>query len=456
MSKEINWVVDEKGFEAEMQQQKNRSRAATAVDTEDWITLKETTNNSFVGYSTLETNTLVTRYRKVKAKGKEAYQLVLESTPFYAESGGQVGDQGTLDFNGECIPVIDTKKENNLIIHFCEQLPSSIDVPVIAKVDVSRRQSTAIHHSATHLLHAALRQVLGAHVAQKGSLVNDTQLRFDFSHFAKVTDEEINQIEKIVNQKIRENIPVVIKEMAKDDAVQLGAMALFGEKYGDIVRVVIIDPAYSIELCGGTHVGATGELGIFKIKSESAVAAGVRRIEALSGATAEAYIDEQLNQLTAVREALKNPKEIIKSVENLFAENNELKKKVESLEAKQIQILKQELLSKAETINGVAFIGSVTELSSADALKKLCFELKNNLTTYLVVLAANTDGKANVAVMVSEDLVNQKGLEAPKIIKEHIAGLIKGGGGGQKTLATAGGQDASNLVQVVEKVKSLL
>lgn len=453
---ENDLTVDEKGFEAEMQQQKNRSRAATAVDTEDWITLKETTNNSFVGYSTLETNTLVTRYRKVKAKGKEAYQLVLESTPFYAESGGQTGDQGTLDFNGESIPVIDTKKENNLIIHFCEQLPSSIDVPVIAKVDASRRQSTAIHHSATHLLHAALRQVLGAHVAQKGSLVNDTQLRFDFSHFAKVTDEEINQIEKIVNQKIRENIPVVIKEMAKDDAVQLGAMALFGEKYGDVVRVVIIDPTYSIELCGGTHVGATGELGMFKIKSESAVAAGVRRIEALSGATAEAYIDEQLNQLTAVREALKNPKEIIKSVENLFAENNELKKKVESLEAKQIQILKQELLGKAETINGVAFIGSVTELSSTDALKKLCFELKNNLTTYLVVLAANTDGKANIAVMVSEDLVNQKGLEAPKIIKEHIAGLIKGGGGGQKTLATAGGQDASNLVQVVEKVKSLL
>lgn len=453
---ENDLTVDEKGFEAEMQQQKDRSRAATAVDTEDWITLKETTNNGFVGYTTLESNTIVTRYRKVKAKGKEAYQLVLENTPFYAESGGQTGDQGVLDFNGESIQVIDTKKENNLIIHFCEQLPSAIDGPVVAKVDANRRQSTAIHHSATHLLHAALRQVLGVHVAQKGSLVNDIQLRFDFSHFAKVTDEEINQIEKIVNQKIRENIPVVIKEMAKDDAVQLGAMALFGEKYGDVVRVVIIDPAYSIELCGGTHVGATGELGIFKIKSESAVAAGVRRIEALSGATAEVYIDEQLNQLTAVREALKNPKEIIKSVENLFAENNELKKKVESLEAKQIQILKQELLGKSESIHGISFLGAVTELSSADALKKLCFELKNELTTYVVVLAANTDGKANVAVMVSEDLVNQKGLEAPKIIKEHIAGLIKGGGGGQKTLATAGGQDASNLVQVVEKVKSLL
>jgi alanyl-tRNA synthetase len=449
-------IVDEKGFEAEMQQQKDRSRAATAVDTEDWIILKETTNNSFVGYTTLETGTIVTRYRKVKAKGKEAYQLVLENTPFYAESGGQTGDQGTLDFNGELISVIDTKKENNLIIHFCEQLPAAIDGTVVAKVDTTRRQSTAIHHSATHLLHAALRQVLGSHVAQKGSLVNDTQLRFDFSHFAKVTDEEITQIEKIVNQKIRENIPVVIKEMAKDDAVQLGAMALFGEKYGDVVRVVIIDPAYSIELCGGTHVGATGELGIFKIKSESAVAAGVRRIEALSGATAEAYIDEQLNQLTAVREALKNPKEIIKSVENLFAENSELKKKVESLEAKQIQILKQELLGKSETIQGVSFVGAVTELSSADALKKLCFELKNDLTTYLVVLAANNDGKANVAVMVSEDLITTKGLEAPKIIKEHIAGLIKGGGGGQKTLATAGGQDASNLALVIEKVKGLL
>lgn len=453
---ENDLTVDEKGFEAEMQQQKDRSRAATAVDTEDWITLKETTNNGFVGYHALETNTIVTRYRKVKAKGKEAYQLVLENTPFYAESGGQTGDQGILDFSGELIPVIDTKKENNLIIHFCEQLPAKIDVAVVAKVDPARRQSTAIHHSATHLLHAALRQVLGNHVAQKGSLVNDTQLRFDFSHFAKVTDEEISQIEKIVNQKIRENIPVVIKEMAKDDAVQLGAMALFGEKYGDVVRVVIIDPAYSIELCGGTHVGATGELGTFKIKSESAVAAGVRRIEALSGATAEAYINEQLQQLSSVREALKNPKEIIKAVENLFAENSDLKKKVESLEAKQIQVLKQELLSKAESIGNVTFIGAVTELSSADALKKLCFDLKNDLTTYLVVLAANTDGKANVAVMVSENLITEKGLEAPKIIKEHIAGLIKGGGGGQKTLATAGGQDASNLVQVVDKVKALL
>lgn len=453
---ENNLTVDEKGFESEMQQQKNRSRAATAVDTEDWIILKETTSNSFTGYNSLETKTIVTRYRKVKTKAREAYQLVLETTPFYAESGGQTGDQGVLNFGGEQIPVFDTKKENNLIIHFCETLPSAIDVDVIAKVDAARRQSTAIHHSATHLLHAALRQVLGSHVVQKGSLVNDSQLRFDFSHFAKLTDEEITRIEQLVNQKIRENIPVVIKEMGKDDAVQLGAMALFGEKYGDVVRVVIIDPDYSIELCGGTHVGSTGELGIFKIKAESAVAAGVRRIEALSGATAEQYINEQLQQLYSIREALKNPKEIIKAVENLFAENNELKKKIESLEAKQVQVTKQELLGKVETLNGVSFIGAVTEVSSADALKKLCFELKNELTTYLVVLATNIEGKAHVAVMVSDNLVNEKGLDAPKIIKEQVAGLIKGGGGGQKTLATAGGQDAANLLQVIEKVKSLL
>lgn len=456
IASENNLTVDEKGFEAEMKQQKDRSRAATAVDTEDWITLNESTSNSFVGYDSLESTTQVTKYRKVKAKGKEAYQLILETTPFYAESGGQIGDSGSLHFNDETIEVYDTKKENNLIIHFCEILPTNIQATVIAKVDASKRQATAIHHSATHLLHAALRQVLGTHVAQKGSLVNDTQLRFDFSHFAKVSDEEIAAIEKIVNQKIRENIPVVIKEMGKDEAVQMGAMALFGEKYGDRVRVVVIDPNYSIELCGGTHVGSTGELGIMKIKSESAVAAGVRRIEAISGETAAQYIDEQLSQLASIREALKNPKEILKAVESLNAENSELKKKIESLEAKQLGIIKQELLKRTETINGVSFIGAVIETSSADGLKKLCFDLKNDLTNYLVILAANVDGKANVAIMLSDELATTKGLEAPKIIKEHVAGLIKGGGGGQKTLATAGGQDAGNLPQVIEKVKSLL
>ncbi len=453
---ENNLAIDEKGFEAEMQQQKNRSRAAGTIDTEDWIILVEDAMHEFVGYDSLEIKSRITKYRKVKAKGKEAYQLVLEATPFYAESGGQVGDRGILDFEGEAIAVTDTKKENNLIIHFTETLPAKIQGTVMAKVDAAKRQETTIHHSATHLLHAALRKVLGTHVAQKGSLVNEEQLRFDFSHFAKLSEEEIAGIERIVNEKIRANIPVHIKEMGKEEAVAMGAMALFGEKYGDTVRVVIIDPKYSIELCGGTHVGFTGELGFFTIKHEAAVAAGVRRIEALCGAAAEKWVAGQAAQLHDVREILKNPKELVKAVESLQAENSELKKRIESLEAKQLTALKNELVQKTETLNGVQFLGAIVEAGSADALKKLCFELKNNLANYLVVLAANIDGKAQVAILIDEMLSADKSLEAPKIIKEQVAPLIKGGGGGQKTLATAGGQDAGNLAQVIEKVRALI
>ena len=448
--------VDEKGFETEMQQQKNRSRAAGTVDTEDWVVLIENGLTEFVGYDSLEIKSKVVKYRKVKAKGKEAYQLVLEATPFYAESGGQVGDRGILDFDGEQVIVIDTKKENNLIIQFTETLPANIQLSVLAKVDIATRQSTAIHHSATHLLHAALRKVLGTHVAQKGSLVNEANLRFDFSHFAKVTEEEIMQIEKIVNEKIRENIPVHIKEMHKDEAIALGAMALFGEKYGDTVRVVIIDPDYSIELCGGTHVCATGELGLFKIKHEAAVAAGVRRIEAVSGKASEELVNTQFDEIRVIRETLKNPKELGKAVESLVSDNNELRKRIESLEAKQLVVISKELIQKTEMVNGVSFIGAIVEVSSADSLKKICFELKGSLKNYVVVLAAAIDGKAQVAVLLDENVSTSKNLDAPKIIKEHISGLIKGGGGGQKTLATAGGQDASNLQQVIDRVKSLL
>ena len=448
--------IDEAGFEAEMQQQKNRSRAATAISTEDWVVMDAFALNEFVGYDSLEIQTKITKYRKVKAKGKEAYQLVLEATPFYAESGGQVGDTGTLIVNNEPINITDTKKENNLIIHFADSIPDDLSGTVFAKVDIAKRKATEIHHSATHLLHAALRHVLGTHVAQKGSLVNSEHLRFDFSHFAKVTNEEITQIEAIVNRKIRENVPVIIKEMAKEDAVAMGAMALFGEKYSDTVRVVIMDPTYSIELCGGTHVGNTGELGFFKIRHESAVAAGVRRIEAVSGKAAEEFVEEHLFTLAAVKELLKNPKDIAKAVENLVADNSELKKKIESLEAKQLSVLKKELLGKAQVINGISFIGELIDVSNADALKKLSFDLNASLTNYVAVLASNIDGKAAVAVSLDERVMNDKNLEAPKIIKEHVAPLIKGGGGGQKTLATAGGQDASNLDKVIDKVKSLL
>jgi alanyl-tRNA synthetase len=456
IARENNLVVDEPGFNKEMQQQKDRSRAATALNAEDWVVLNPDGSTTFVGYTTLQTEGKVLKYRKVTAKGKNSFQLVLDKTPFYAESGGQVGDTGALYFEGEEVPVLDTKKENDLIIHFVDKLPTNITGIVDARVDTARRAKTAVHHSATHLLHAALRKVLGTHVAQKGSLVNDEYLRFDFSHFAKMTTEEIAKVEALVNEKIRANMPVVIKELPKEEALKLGAMALFGEKYGDVVRVVIMDPNYSVELCGGTHVGATGELGIFKIQHETAVAAGVRRIEAVCGEAAEAFINEQLQQLQLVKEELKNPKELGKAIGNLMAENNELKKKLEHIENRLLVGIRNELLQKDEIINGVTFVGDIVEVSNADALKKICFDLKNNLNDYVVVLCANIGGKPFVAVGIADTVVAARQLDAGKIIKEHIAPLIKGGGGGQKNLATAGGQDAGNLPQVIEKIKSLL
>lgn len=453
---ENNLAIDEKGFEAALNEQKERSRAATTIDTEDWVDVVPNNGIEFVGYTATEANSKVVKYRKVNIKGKAACQIVLDKTPFYAESGGQVGDTGILSFDGEDVPVTDTKKENDLIIHFVDQLPTNITGLVTAKVNSDRRKKITVHHSATHLMHAALRNVLGTHVAQKGSLVNDEYLRFDFSHFAKMTDEEMAKVEALVNEKIRANIPVVIKEMPKDDAIALGAMALFGEKYADVVRVVIMDENYSIELCGGTHVGYTGELGLFKILSEGAVAAGVRRVEAVTGFAAEQFVNNEFGSIREIRSLLKNPKDLSKSIENLQAENNELKKKLERMEARQLVVLRNELLQKDEIINGVTFIGDIVEVSNADALKKICFDLKTNLNDYVAVLCANIDGKPFVAVGISDTVAAAKNLDAGKIIKEHIAPLIKGGGGGQKTLASAGGQDASNLQQVIEKVKGLL
>ena len=453
---ENNLKVDENGFKAEMQQQKDRSRAATTVDTEDWVVLDNYARNEFIGYDELESQTKVVKYRKVKAKGKEGYQIVLEVTPFYAEAGGQVADTGELIINNEKLKITDTKKDNDLIIHFTDSIPADLSGEVIAKVDALKRKHTELHHSATHLVHAALRKVLGTHVAQKGSLVNEEHLRFDFSHFAKVTDQEIATIETLVNKKIRENIPVVIKEMPKDEAMKLGAMALFGEKYGDVVRVVIIDPTYSVELCGGTHVGATGELGFFKIRSESAVAAGVRRIEAVTGSAAEEEINEIFTKIMSIRTTLKNPKDISKSIESLQEENALLKKQLDNLENRMLVGVRNELLQKDEIINGITFIGDIIEVSNPDALKKLCFDLKNNLNNYVVVLCANIGGKPSVAVGIDQKTVAAKNLDAGKIIKEIVAPIIKGGGGGQKTLATAGGQDASNLQKVIDTIKNLL
>jgi alanyl-tRNA synthetase len=453
---ERNLSVDESAFNAEMQKQKERSRAATAIDTEDWIVVNEGNNSIFVGYDALETEAHVLKYRKVKSKGREAFQVVLNQTPFYAESGGQVGDRGELLINGERLHVIDTKKDNDLIIHFAEKVPADLSGSVMARVDINKRKSTAVHHSATHLLHAALRKVVGTHVAQKGSLVNADYLRFDFSHFSKLSNEEIAQVEKIANEKIRENIPVITRYMPKEEAMKTGAMALFGEKYGDEVRVVTIDADYSIELCGGTHVGATGELGFFKIISESAVAAGVRRIEAISGAAAEQYANEQFELVQNIREQLKNPKDIVKAIIALNEENNSLRKEAEKMEQTRLSALRDNLKDKVQSINGTNFIGEILDRVNADSLKKLAFDLKSIAPNPIIVLASAMDGKAGVVLLFDEEKTKEKSLDAGALIKQKIAPLIKGGGGGQKTLATAGGQDVSSLQQVIDTVKGLL
>ena len=472
--------VDEIGFEKEMQQQKDRSRAATAIDTGDWIQISEDVETKFIGYNETATETKIIKYRNVKAKGKEAYQWVLATTPFYAESGGQIGDKGTFEFeNGTTIEVTDTKKENNLFIHFTDSLPTPIGSTVKAKVNVNLRKNITAHHSATHLLHAALRNILGKHVAQKGSLVNNEQLRFDFSHFAKMTETEIASVEKIVNEKIKENVPVVINEMSKDEAIALGAMALFGEKYGEKVRVVIMDPAYSIELCGGTHVGQTGEIGNFVLKAESSVAAGVRRIEAVVGEAANNYLTEvkeklhkQIVQLMEACASIAKKLSISftspewseqssinvlnDTIETLQSSQKELHKKLESQEAQLVNSLVANYSKQFVEKNGIAFLGASVNLNSVDNLKKLAQLLAATQSNAVIVLVNEIESKAAVVLSIAENLVEEKGWQAPQIIKDKIAPLIKGGGGGQKTLAAAGGQDASQLEKVIEVVAALL
>jgi alanyl-tRNA synthetase len=459
MAREKGWTVDIDGFNQALQQQKSRSRAATAIDTGDWIVLKQDDAVEFTGYDETETIAHIIKYRKVTAKGKEQYQIVLDKTPFYAESGGQVGDTGELVFpDGEVINVTDTKKENGLIVHYVDKLPTNeaIDDALTAIVDPDRRASIMNNHSATHLLHAALKQVLGNHVNQKGSLVNDEYLRFDFSHFAKVSDEELARIEAIVNEKVRENIPLKEeRNVAYQVAINSGVTALFGEKYGEYVRVITFDDNFSKELCGGTHVKATGYIGFFKIIAESAVAAGVRRIEAITGIGAENYINEQSKLINQLKELLKNPKDIGKSVETLLDENNRLKKEIEKSIMEKSSGLKNELAEKAQSINGINFIAEKVALPNADAIKNLAYQLKDIVSDLFLVLAADIDGKPNLTVMISENLVKEKGLNAGNIIRE-LAKEIKGGGGGQPFFATAGGSDVSGLDKALAKAKSFI
>lgn len=451
--------IDEVGFQFELEKQKNRSREATAVDTGDWVMVEgrkqEEGGRIFVGYKQLESEAKIIQYRKVKAKGKEQFQLVLDRTPFYAESGGQIGDTGILESVNDKINITDTKKENGIIIHFADKLPKDFEQKFAAKVDAEKRNLTENNHSSTHLLHAALRKVLGTHVEQKGSLVNDEHLRFDFSHFSKVTDEEIAAIETIVNNKIRENIAGDIKEMAIDSARKLGAMALFGEKYGDTVRVVTFDKNYSIELCGGTHVPFTGQIGLFKIVSESAVAAGIRRIEAITSVKAEEFINNQLRLVNEVKHLLKNPKDIVKSLNNIIEENSELQKQIDSLLRDKVKKLKAELITKRQTVNSINFIAEKIELDSTDAIKNLSFEMRSQIDNLVLVLGADVKGKPSLSVIISDNLVKEKNLNAGVIIRD-IAKEIQGSGGGQPFYATAGGTNSEGILKALERARTLI
>ena len=455
IARESGFSLDTAGFEAEMEKQKNRSRSAAGQERGDWVTLHEEAGGGFVGYDVLECATTISRYREVKeAKGTQ-YQLVLATTPFYAESGGQVGDRGVLISDKETVQIIDTKKENDLTIHLVEKLPVYPEAEFIAKVDGQRREAIKSNHSATHLLQAALKEVLGEHIQQKGSLVNDQLLRFDFSHYAKLTEEEITAVEAIVNAKIRQNIVLDEKRNVPiDEAKQMGATALFGEKYGEYVRVITFDSNFSVELCGGTHVNATGQVGMFKILSESSISAGVRRIEAVTGAAALGYVHSQLELIKEIKELLRNPKDVKNAIESLIQDKNELKKELESLQLNQTAAVKEDLKKSVQQIDGINMIIQQVKLPNADALKKLAFELKNELKPLVAVLAADIEGKPQIAVVVEEELVASKGWNAGQAVRE-LARAIQGGGGGQPFFATAGGKKLEGLPQVIEDARRM-
>jgi len=460
LAREKNLSVDMDTYNKCLDEQKNRSRAAAAVETDDWVNVSNDASFNFVGYENVESTAKILRYRKVSAKGKNQFQLVLNVTPFYAESGGQVGDTGTLQNINETIHIIDTKKENGVWMHIAETLPEKLDVEFDAKIDVERRKEIQNNHTATHLMHAALRKVLGTHVEQKGSLVNDEYLRFDFSHFAKVTAEEMAEIERLVNEKIRENITLNTQLLPIEEARKLGAMALFGEKYGDVVRVVTFDKNYSVELCGGTHAPATGTIGLFKITSEGAVAAGVRRIEAISSTAAMEYFNTQLHTLQSVNEALKNPKNTLKGVEDLLTKNADLEKRIAAFEKQQVAAMKIDLKDKFISANGLNILKQKIDSDSHrnfsnEMLKDLCFQLKAEVENAAIYLGAEINGKATVAVAFGDSLVKEKSMNAGNVIKQ-ISKEINGGGGGQPTFATAGGTNIDGIEKALEMGMGLI
>lgn len=445
--------IDEEGFQVELNKQKERSRSAGKVSAGDWVELLEDDRVEFIGYDRTEAEVRITRYRTVKQKGKEQVQLVFNLTPFYPEGGGQVGDTGVIYSDSERIEITDTRKENELIVHFADQLPENPGAKFKAEVDLAKRTSSARNHSATHLLHEALREVLGTHVEQKGSLVNDAYLRFDFSHFSKMSDEELKEVERRVNKAIMKNVPLLERRSVPlDEARNLGAMMLFGEKYGDVVRVIQFGS--SIELCGGTHVPATGAIGPFVITSESAVAAGVRRVEARSGHAAADFLNEERETLNELRSLLKHPGDLVKSLQDTLAKQSELQKEVEAYKKREAGDLKKQLAGQFQDVNGVQFLAVRVPLGAAE-VKDLAFQLRGEKERMFALFGSDAGGKPMLTCVISDALVEEKGLNAGAVVKE-LAKLIRGGGGGQAFFATAGGSDLSGLDEAIKKAANFI
>lgn len=453
--REKGYTLNEADFEAELQKQKERSRAATKVKTGDWTELYEDAEEEFIGYDYTTSKVKITRYRKVKsAKDGDMYQLVFNLTPFYPEGGGQVGDKGFIEAaNGEIVHIVDTKKESNVIIHFAKSLPNSLEGTFTAVVNETNRVNSAANHSATHLLHQALRTVLGTHVEQKGSLVNANYLRFDFSHFSKVSAEEIQAVEDFVNARIQEQLPLEEKRnIPFQQAIDEGVLALFGEKYGDTVRGIKFGSSY--ELCGGIHVKNTQQIWHFIITGESAVASGIRRIEAISGTAAKQYLMEQTNTLLGLKQLFKNPQDITKTVTQLQEENSTLKKQIELLLKDKAKNLKDELASQFKEVNGVQFLALQVDLD-ANGAKDLAYALGEGKDNVFMLIATATDNKPMLTCYISKELVAAKDLNAGKVVRE-LGKYIQGGGGGQAFFATAGGKNVGGIPEALEKAVAFL
>ena len=442
--------LDEAGFQEQLQLQKERSRAASKVTAGDWNVIVEDDIQEFIGYDRLSHQVKITKYRRVDSvKDGEIYQLVFNATPFYGESGGQTGDKGYLESqNGDIIYIIDTKKENNQTIHLAKSLPENITGTFNAVVDATQRAKTSSNHSATHLLHQGLRKILGTHIEQKGSMVRNSSLRFDFSHFSKVSDEELAEVENFVNARIRESLPLIEKRaIPKDQALEEGAIALFGEKYGDLVRMIKFGD--SVELCGGTHVANTSDIWHFKIVSEGAVASGIRRIEAITSEAAKEYFESQAVSFSEIKEALKNAQDPVKAIQALQDENAQLKKQLEVLLKDKAKNMKADLAKELQEINGVQFLAKQVDLNPEGA-KDLAYELGNSYNNLFVVFATAHEGKPMLTCYISKEVVAAKNLNAGQVVRE-LGKYIQGGGGGQPFFATAGGKNVDGIAEALAK-----